>query len=73
MNNISVAAFVEQAIARGGKRLISVPNMVSELRLAKPDCEHTDDELAHLITVIAINKGCDLSFMRPKGFDAVDW
>ncbi|MEO3385610.1 hypothetical protein [Mesorhizobium sp. CAU 1741] len=73
MKNTSVAAFVEQAIAKRGKRLISVPALVSELRSAKPDCEHTDDELSHLITVIAISKGCNLSFMRPKGFDAVDW
>lgn len=65
MKKMSVAAFAEQAITRGGRNMISVPALVGDIRTAVPDCEHTDDELAHLVTVIAISRGCNLSFVRP--------
>lgn len=68
MSRVSVAALAEEAIARVGNRLICVPSLVVELRKAVPDCEHTDEELAHLIAMIAISKGCNLSFLRPHGF-----
>ena len=70
MNRISVAALAEEAIAKGGARLISVPSLVLDLRKAVPDCEHTDEELAQLVAMIAISKGCNLSFLRPHGFPA---
>jgi len=60
---ISVAALAERAVADGG-RMISVPRTVSLLREAMPSCEHTDDELAHLVAIIAVSKGRDLSFVR---------
>lgn len=63
MKVVSVAALTEQAIAKGG-RMISVPSMVSWLRAMQPLCEHTDDELSHLVAIIAISKGRDLSFIR---------
>lgn len=68
LNRISVAALAEEAIARGGNRLISIPSLVVDLRKAVPDCEHTDEELAQLIATIAISKGCNLSFLRPQAF-----
>lgn len=71
MKTVSVAAIVEEAIGRGGKRLISVPAMITRLRDAVPDCEHTDDELAHLVSIIAISKGCDLSFVGRQALDPV--
>ena len=64
MKKISVAAFAEEAIAKGGRRLVSVPATVMQIRKAIPDCEHTDEELAHLVSVIAVSRGCDLSFVR---------
>lgn len=69
MKKVSVAALVELAIAKGGKRMISVPAMVSQLRQAAPGCEHTDEELRDLVAMIAISKGCNLSFIRPPDFD----
>jgi hypothetical protein len=69
VKRVSVAAFAEEAIATRGNRLISVPGLVSEIRSALPDCEHTDDELAQLVSVIAVSKGLSLSFVRPKGFE----
>ena len=69
MSKLSVAAFAEQAIASSGRRLISVPALVSDIRTALPDCEHTDEELAHLVAVIAVSRGYDLSFLRPQGWD----
>ncbi len=72
MKRTSVAAFAEQAIAHSANRLISVPSLVSSIRQAMPACEHTDDELAHLVSVIAVSKGLSLSFIRPVGFEPVD-
>ncbi len=69
MKKLSVAALAEQAIASSGKRLISVPTLVSDLRTALPECEHTDEELAHLVSVIAVSKGLNLSFVRIGGFE----
>lgn len=71
MKKLSVATFAEQAIARAETRLISVPALVSEIRAAVPECEHTDDELAHLISVIAVSRGLNLSFVRPVGFEVI--
>lgn len=64
MKRVSVATLAEEAIARDGNRLISVSSLVLDLRKAVPDCEHTDEELAHLVAMIAISKGCNLSFRR---------
>jgi hypothetical protein len=65
---LSVAAFTEQAIRRGDKRLIVVPELISDIRRTIPDCEHTDEELAQLISVIAVSRSCSLSFMKPEVF-----
>lgn len=70
MKKLSVAAFAEQAIASRGTKLISVPALVSEIRAAVPQCEHTDDELAQLISAIAVSQGRNLSFVRPAGYGA---
>jgi hypothetical protein len=59
----SVAAIAEKAIVGSG-RVVSVPRLVRELRRCVPDCEHTDEELAHLVAVIAIAQGRTLSFLR---------
>lgn len=69
MKKLSVAAFAEELITTGGKRLISVPGMVETLRTTYPECEHNDDELRQLVSMIAVSKGCDLAFNRPRGFD----
>lgn len=66
---LSVAAFAEQAIGKRERRLIVVPALISNIRQAIPDCEHTDDELAQLISVIAVTRSCSLSYMRPEGFE----
>lgn len=71
MKKLSVAAFAEKAIASRGAKLVSVPELVSEIRAAVPQCEHTDDELAHLVSVIAVSQGRNLSFVRPAGYDLV--
>jgi hypothetical protein len=69
VKRVSVAAFAEKAITSWGGGMISVPGLVSEIRKALPECEHTDDELAQLVSVIAVSKGRSLSFMRPSGLD----
>jgi len=71
VKRVSVAAFAEQIIADSKAALISVPNVVSDIREHMPDCEHTDEELAQIVTMIAINKGRQLSFIRPQGFEPV--
>ena len=63
MKVISVAALAERAITQGG-RMISIPRTVSALREALPSCEHTDEELAQLVAIIAVSRGRDLSFVR---------
>jgi len=72
VKKISVAALAEQAIASSGKRLISVPTLVSDIRMALPECEHTDEELAQLVSVIAVSRGLNLSFLRHPGFDPAE-
>lgn len=69
MKKVSVAAFAEKTIAKGSRRLIVVPALISDIRRTIPDCEHTDDELAQLISVIAVSKSCNLSFARAEGFE----
>ena len=53
----------EDAVARGG-RVISVPRTVSLLREANPAWEHSDEELAQIVAMVAIRMGRDLSFIR---------
>lgn len=64
MHRPSVASFAEQFIVGSKTRLISVPVVVSGIRQHLPDCEHTDEELAEIVSMIAINKGYDLSFLH---------
>jgi hypothetical protein len=71
VKHVSVASFAEQIIAGSRTRLISVPNVVSGIREKLPDCEHTDDELAQIVAMIAVSRGCQLSFVRPHGFEPV--
>lgn len=71
MKQVSVAAFAEQIIADSKAGLISVPNVVSDIREHLPHCEHTDEELAQIVSMIAISKGRQLSFIRPHGFEPV--
>lgn len=71
VKRISVASFAEQAIAESRSRLISVPNVVAGIRERIPGCEHTDEELAHIVSMIAINRGCQLSYVRAIGYEPV--
>lgn len=64
MRKPSVASFAEQIITGSKSRLISVHTVVSGIRDQLPECEHTDEELAHVVSMIALSKGCDLSFLR---------
>jgi hypothetical protein len=60
---LSVAALAEQVVASSG-RIVSVPHTVRHLRSVLPACEHTDEELAQLVSMIAIRRGRNLSFIR---------
>lgn len=60
----SVAALAEAAVASAGK-VVCVPLVAEALRRALPSCEHTDEELAHIVAVIAVSRGRNLSFVRP--------
>ena len=71
MHKPSVASFAEQFIAGSKTRLISVPAVVSGIREQLPDCEHTDEELSQIVSMIAVNRGRQLSYIRPRGFELV--
>lgn len=72
LKKLSVASFAEQIIGDSRARLISVPMVVSGIRERLPDCEHTDQELAQIVSMIALSKGRNLSFMPPRGIGLAD-
>lgn len=70
MYRMCVAELVERSLPDRRKRLVSVPDMIYNIRREFPQCEHTDAELAELVAVIAIRRGCNLSFASPGGLGA---
>lgn len=69
MHKPSVASFAEKIITGSKSGIISVPSVVTGIRQQLPECEHTDEELAHVVSMIALSKGRNLSFVRPKGYE----
>jgi hypothetical protein len=71
VKRISVASFAEQIIDSSKAKMISVPQVVAGIREKLPDCEHTDEELSQIVSMIAVNRGRQLSYIRPRGFELV--
>lgn len=61
---VSVASFIEDNIIGTSRKIVSTSDMIHAVRSAFPACEHTNDELAQLIAMLAIRMGRNVNFNR---------
>jgi hypothetical protein len=61
---VSVASFIEDNITGTSRKIVSTSEMIHAVRSAFPACEHTNDELAQLIAMLAIRMGRNVNFNR---------
>lgn len=63
----SVAEAAETfVLSRRAGAMISLRDGVRECRRLRPDCEHTDDELAEIVAALAIRHRRNLAFDRHR-------
>lgn len=59
----TVAEIVDSFVSSGlSKHIISTGEAIRSIRYLVPRCEHTDRELADLVALYAMRRGCDVAF-----------